>query len=582
MAYDSGIASLTKAGIAEDFIEKRGVPRDQIVPFLSSVSNKQGYGSMNPELAGLIAKKMAIENAAKQEQALRGAPPAAPPTVRQDIDQLAAIADQRRNVGIAAANIPSPVTPRGMASGGIVAFAQGGDTDLTKMTPEQLEMLAKGDDVTMARAAYKEYLRRSGYTAPQETLGKAWETYKSAVKQGLPKPMFTYDPRPFPSHMYDEEGNVRRSTGTLAGLGGVKEVPSSMESVRRIDPTAADKVAAAKSEFAKLLNREQAVAAATPPTTVRTPIDMMAAQSGSAFSATDRAEQNLREAMRGKPKQEAPRVPPRDVAAAPSAAEVKREEVPAVKSIEEYEKELLDMYSKRGIGKATEEYRKYLDEERAKGEKEGKVDTGLAIAKAGFRMMASTSPFAGVAIGEGGQELATQLAAVRKEQQANNRSMREAQFRLAQADELQAAGRIKDAMGMRKDAEARLERSQERQEMMNYRYAALASEERRTAATLSMQKAILQAREESDTRRANATLAVARQRAMADLSQDYNYQALQGALQKAQQDGDKEAIKKAEKAVRNYRDAYLAPIETEMSMMGGASAGETTYDALGD
>ena len=286
--------------------------------------------------------------------------------------------------------------------------------------------------------------------------------------------------------------------------------------------------------------------------------------------------------MRGRPKkEEAPRVPPRDVSAAPNvAAAAKREEVPAVKSIEEYEKDLLDMYSKRGIGKATEEYRKYLDEERAKGEKAGKVDTGLAIAKAGFRMMASTSPFAGVALGEGGQELATQLTAVRKEQQANNRSMREAQFRLAQADELQAAGRIKDAMGMRKDAEARLERSQERQEMMNYRYAALASEERRTKATLDMQKAVLAAREESDTRRAAVTLAAARQRAMSDLSQDINYQSLQGALQKAKQDGDEKAIQKAEKAVRNYRDAFLAPIDTEMSMMGGVSDSAVSWDDL--
>ena len=553
MAYDSGIAGLTKAGIAEDFIEKRGIPRDQIVPFLSSVSNKQGYGSMNPELAGLIAKKMAIENAAKQEQALRGAPPSAPPTVRQDVEQLAAIADQRRNSGIAAANIPSPVTPRGMASGGIVAFSNGGDVDFTQMSPEQLEMLAKGNDVTMARAAYKEYLRRSGYRSP----GQIASDVGTGVRDFFANTRIAGGA---PDYMRDDQGRIR----TPASEAGTKAVTSSFT-----------------EGIVPLKKREDAVAAATPPTTVKTPVDMMAAQSGSAFSATDRAEQNLREAMRGRPKkEEAPRVPPRDVAAAPSAAEVKREEVPAVKSIEEYEKELLDMYSKRGIGKATEEYRKYLDEERAKGEKAGKVDTGLAIAKAGFRMMASTSPFAGVALGEGGQELATQLAAVRKEQQANNRSMREAQFRLAQADELQAAGRIKDAMGMRKDAEARLERSQERQEMMNYRYAALASEERRTKATLDMQKAVLAAREESDTRRAAATLAVARQRAMSDLSQDINYQSLQGALQKAKQDGDEKAIQKAEKAVRNYRDAFLAPIDTEMSMMGGVSDSAVSWDDL--
>lgn len=554
MAYDSGIAGLTKAGIAEDFIEKRGIPRDQIVPFLSSVSNKQGYGSMNPELAGLIAKKLAIENAAKQEQALRGAPPSAPPTVRQDVEQLAAIADQRRNSGIAAANIPSPVTPRGMASGGIVAFSNGGDVDFTQMSPEQLEMLAKGNDVTMARAAYKEYLRRSGYRSP----GQIASDVGTGVRDFFANTRIAGGA---PDYMKDEQGRIR----TPASEAGSKAVTSSF------------------TEGIVPLKRQEAVAAATPPTSVKTPIDMMGAQSGTAFSGVDRAEQNLRDAMRGKPKEEAPRIPPRGpAAAAPAAGAEKKAEVPAVKSIEEYEKELLDMYSKRGIGKATDEYRKYLDEERVKGEKEGKVDMGLAIAKAGFRMMASTSPFAGVALGEGGQELATQLAAVRKEQQASNRSMREAQFRLAQADELQAAGRIKDAMGMRKDAEAKLEREQERKEMMNFRYASLASEERRTKATLDMQKAVLQAREDSDRQRAATTLAVARQRAMSDLGEDMNYQTLQGALQKAKQDGDKKAIQQAEKAVRNYRDAYLAPLEAEIGMMGGASSGAVSWDDLGD
>lgn len=551
MAYDSGIASLTKAGLAEDFIEKRGVPRDQIVPFLSSVSNRQGYGSMNPELAGLIAKKMALENAVKQEQAVRSAPPSAPPTVRQDIEQLAAVAEQR-NAGLPATNISSPVSPRGMASGGIVAFADGGmpsGIDFSKMTSDQLEMLAQGEDRALARAAYGEYLRRSGYRSP----GQLASDVGSGIYDFFANTRIAGGA---PDYMRDDQGRIR----TPASEAGVKSVTSSF--TQGIVP------------LGKREGTQAAVSAATPPTSVATPVDMMGGQRGPAFSGAERTQRDLDEAMRGKPREEVRQKAP--VSAPARAAAAPAERVPAIKSVEEYEKDLVDMYSKRGIGKATEEYRQYLKDEMAKGEKAGKVDTGLALAKAGFRMMASTSPFAAVAIGEGGQELAEQLAAVRKEQQAANRSMRQAQFQLAQADEMQAAGRIKDAMGMRKDAEAKLERENERREMMDFRYASLRSEERRAAAMVDMQKTVLKAREESDVRRQAAMLAAAKQKAVQALSSDMNFMNLQSALQKAVDSGDKTAIKKAETAVRNYRDAYLAPIESELSMMSS----ETSWDSL--
>ena len=187
-------------------------------------------------------------------------------------------------------------------------------------------------------------------------------------------------------------------------------------------------------------------------------------------------------------------------------------------------------------------------------------------------MMASTSPFAAVGIGEGGQEFASQMMAIRKDQQANNRSMREAQFRLAQADETQAAGRIKEAMSMRSDAQRQLREAMQHKESMQFRYAQLASEERRSRATLDMQRAVLAAQEDKDVRRAQVTLATAKQQALKALGDDTNYTMLQANLQKARDEDDKDAIKKAERAVQNYRDSYLAPIE---SVMGGGDAGAT-------
>jgi hypothetical protein len=187
--------------------------------------------------------------------------------------------------------------------------------------------------------------------------------------------------------------------------------------------------------------------------------------------------------------------------------------------------------------------------------------------------MASTSPFAAVGIGEGGQEFASQMMTIRKDQQANNRSMREAQFRLAQADETQAAGRIKEAMSMRSDAEKQLRDAMQHRELMQFRYAQLANEERRSQATLAMQQAVLEAQGAKDANAARVRLATAKQEALRDLGDDTNYTMLQSALQKAQKEGDEAAIKKAEKAVRSYRDSYLAPIE---SAMGGGDAGATS------
>lgn len=113
----------------QNFVEQKDkVNGANIIPFLVSRGE--------PQLAGLIAKKLRIENAARTQQQMAQQPPAAPPTVAQQYD--AALAQQQAprmpqapmappaqmppSAGGVAA-MPNPAMERGFAGGGIVAFS---------------------------------------------------------------------------------------------------------------------------------------------------------------------------------------------------------------------------------------------------------------------------------------------------------------------------------------------------------------------------------------------------------------------------------------------------------------------------
>lgn len=578
MAYDKsmfdpvGLAALDPKVAAYKKFIKENLNQPDLLQFLQSEQGKR----LDPNLAGAMLVLEKLEQAKNSS----ASGPAPTTTVVQDVSNAAMQEAQKQGMDVlpdqGIAQLPNPAMgnaqfqggitqpPQQMAGGGIVALAAGGGpqgVDFTKMDPEQLEILSKDADLKVARAAYREYLRRSGYTAPADL----WDRFKQAHKANLEGfPIIKYDERPFPAHMYDEQGRVR-----TPGMGG----PVTYSLTEGIVP---------------LKKREEvpdAAAPAAPAAAQTSPVSALPTNTNP-FSQAGRAERqalDAMEALRGRPEATGERGGRRQTgvpgtrSAVPAASGARPaaggDEMPKVKSIEDYESELLDLHSKRGIGKATDEYRKYLQEERDNLKEQGKVDASLALAKAGFRIMASTSPFAAVAIGEGGQEYASQMTAIRKDQQANNRSMREAQFRLAQADETQAAGRIKEAMSMRSDAEKQLRDATQHREMMQFRYAQLANEERRHKATLAMQRAVLEAQGAKDANAARVRLATAKQEALRALGNDMNYNMLQSALQKARDGGDEAAIKKAEKAVQSYQDSYLAPIE---SAMGGGDAGATS------
>lgn len=138
MAYDPnrlmGLDALSPTvGAYKQFVERQNkVDDNNVVPFLVSRGE--------PQLAGLIAKKMRVENAAKSQQQLAQQPPAAPPTVAQQYDMAAAQQAQQEQMARHAqmmqqaqmaqglGGMPAPVMDRAnFAGGGIVAFNDGGD-----------------------------------------------------------------------------------------------------------------------------------------------------------------------------------------------------------------------------------------------------------------------------------------------------------------------------------------------------------------------------------------------------------------------------------------------------------------------
>lgn len=137
MSYDPnkimGLDALSPTVAAyKQFIERQNNVGDpNVVQFLASRGE--------PQLAGLIAKKMRVDNAAKAQQALAQQPQSAPPTVAQKYEQAAqqqvqqAIMAQMQQAHHAQAapglaGMPNPAMDQAsFAGGGIVAFADGGD-----------------------------------------------------------------------------------------------------------------------------------------------------------------------------------------------------------------------------------------------------------------------------------------------------------------------------------------------------------------------------------------------------------------------------------------------------------------------
>lgn len=182
MPYDQkdllGLDSLSPTIAAyKQFVERQNNVGDgQVVQFLASRGE--------PQLAGLIAKKLRVENAAKAQQQLAQQPKAAPPTVADQYNmaeqqqaqqammaQMAQMqAAQQAQAAPGLAGMPNPVMDRAsFAGGGIVAMAGGGD----------VQHFAVGGDDGLAR------LRAANYPGVQPFSPEERESYALSQVGGV-------------------------------------------------------------------------------------------------------------------------------------------------------------------------------------------------------------------------------------------------------------------------------------------------------------------------------------------------------------------------------------------------------------
>ena len=127
MAYMSknvGLRSLAPiVDQTEQFLEQKNVPKEQVVPFLMSLGR--------PELAGAVADRMRLDQAAERMKSMQQGQ-SAPPTVAQE-NRMQAMQMGQMQPGpqpMAAGLQSVAPPPQGMAGGGIVAFARGGNEGL--------------------------------------------------------------------------------------------------------------------------------------------------------------------------------------------------------------------------------------------------------------------------------------------------------------------------------------------------------------------------------------------------------------------------------------------------------------------
>jgi hypothetical protein len=109
----------------EQFLQQKNVPKEQVVPFLMSLGR--------PELAGAVADRMRLDQAAERMKMMQQGQ-SAPPTVAQEnrmqAMQMGQMMAQRPQPMMAGLQAAAP--PQRMAGGGIVAFQSGSTVRLPK------------------------------------------------------------------------------------------------------------------------------------------------------------------------------------------------------------------------------------------------------------------------------------------------------------------------------------------------------------------------------------------------------------------------------------------------------------------
>lgn len=374
-----------------------GMPPDQAIQYVKSMAT-QGVAPM--------ADLYAMMN---QFQRLKQQPvqaPQTPPTIR---DQLNMAEQQQMAMQQGLGGLPAPSMEQAQfAGGGIVAFAEGGETEREMSTGEFL--------------------------------------FPGAYEEGELKPWaagIAEFSRPRRSGT-----SVVREAQALASQGRTQEAMQLLAQ-NNIDP---------RQAFGSN------VPALSAPTEVRPRFGREATASTVMFPGEDKAPVVPTTAPATKPPPtSAPAVRPPaarssmgigTVAAPAEATQPTREE------IENREYERIRAFREReGLGAARKEMRSFLTDEGNRLSEQFGKDRMLAFAEAGFKMAAAASrpgaTFLG-AMSEGAISGAQALRGINKELAANQRNLRESVLKLRQAEELEKEGDFKTAMQQAQQARAEM------------------------------------------------------------------------------------------------------------------------------
>jgi hypothetical protein len=198
---------------------------------------------------------------------------------------------------------------------------------------------------------------------------------------------------------------------------------------------------------------------------------------------------------------------------------------------EEQQIEKLEALNKKyGIGKADEEYGKYLERREGEAGKQLAEDRRMALAQAGFAMAEAASRrgrertgFLGAAA-IGGTKGAQLIDKAVRENRALKDRLAESRMALAQSQEMRKAGNIKEGLALqrsaKKDYDATLAAIAQNEQNISELMTRERGMDRRTGAQIGAQREAAAAQLASDERRYATTAQTARDRLMLGLMQE--------------------------------------------------------------
>ena len=529
-----GISALDPRVAATDkFIKDKNIPPDQVPAFILSL----GY---DPKLAGLVMRFRKLKQAAENQKNAQGAQTTAGQDInaaynnmkQQEVAQKVEEATRARQRMAGIPTIPAPTMDRAQfADGGLVAFAGDQGSFVQSSGPNYHDMYARLAEMPEAGPQII-----SQALTPED----AASIYAVALSRGDEKTADRLRPYLLRSGFGPQMGEW--FSKTREGLGTMSQLRD-QQAREAQQKKQAEKEAARQAGISAQIESLRTGAKRTTPAAP-------AAEASAAAAAPAKEKADEYSVVRPAAKEE--KFTPTSIPAAKAES---------VGDIASFEKQLADIAKARGWGKAREEYGKYLMQQQEEAKKQGGVDRNLALAQAGFAAMQAAAQPGGTfggAFGAFGNKYAADLMALNRQQKMLDREMRESQFKLSQADELEAQGRLRDAMAMRKDEQARAERIAEHRDEMNVRRATLASEERRFRVQQDNALAIANARTAATSREALARLQTARVNATKNLNTDTEYQDAVNVLRTSK---DKDERKRAKQIMDARREEYLGGLE---------------------